>query len=34
MQITPSSEYLIVEADGSVFGVLVTADVDAAYANA
>ncbi len=34
MQNTPSSEYLVVETDGSVFGVLVTADVDAAYANA
>ncbi len=32
MQTTPSSEYLLVEADGSVYGVLVTADVDAAFA--
>ncbi len=34
MHHTPSSEYLLVEADGSVFGVLVTADVDAAFARA
>lgn len=34
MQRTPSSEYLLVEPDGSVFGVLVTADVDAAFAGA
>ena len=31
MQATPSSEYLLVEPDGSVYGVLVTADVDAAF---
>lgn len=28
---TPATEYLLTEADGSVFGVLVTADVDAAF---
>ncbi len=28
----PASEYLLVEPDGSVYGVLVTADVDAAFA--
>ena len=31
MQATPSREYLLVEPDGSVYGVLVTADVDAAF---
>lgn len=31
LQATPASEYLLVEADGRVYGVLVTADVDAAY---
>lgn len=34
MHHTPSTEYLLVEADGSVYGVLVTSDVDAAFANA
>jgi Zn-dependent protease len=28
---TPAAEYLLVEADGSVYGVLATADVDAAF---
>lgn len=32
MQATPASEYLLVEPDGSVYGVLSTADVDAAFA--
>jgi len=32
MHHTPATEYLLVEIDGSVFGVLVTADVDAAFA--
>jgi len=32
MHHTPATEYLLVEPDGSVFGVLVTADVDAAFA--
>jgi hypothetical protein len=27
----PASEYLLVEEDGSVYGVLTTADVDAAF---
>lgn len=31
---TPASEYLLLEADGSVYGVLVTADVDAAFSAA
>ena len=31
MQHAPSSEYLLVEPDGSVYGVLVTQDVDAAF---
>lgn len=31
MQATPAGEYLLVEPDGSVYGVLVTADVDAAF---
>lgn len=31
MQATPTSEYLLVEPDGSVYGVLVTRDVDAAF---
>jgi hypothetical protein len=31
MQRTPATEYVLVEPDGSVFGVLVTADVDAAF---
>lgn len=31
MQATPSAEYLLVEPDGSIFGVLVTADVDTAF---
>ncbi len=32
MQATPATEYLLVEADGSIFGVLVTEDVDRAFA--
>ena len=28
---TPAAEYLLVEEDGSVYGVLVTADVDRAF---
>jgi Zn-dependent protease len=32
MQRTPATEYLLVEADGSVYGVLVTEDVDRAFA--
>ena len=32
MQRTPASEYLLVESDGSIFGVLVTEDVDRAFA--
>lgn len=32
MQRTPASEYLLVEADGSVYGVLVADDVDRAFA--
>jgi Zn-dependent protease/CBS domain-containing protein len=32
MQRTPATEYLLVEADGSVYGVLVTQDVDRAFA--
>lgn len=32
MQRTPASEYLLVEPDGAVFGVLVTDDVDKAFA--
>jgi Zn-dependent protease len=32
MQRTPASEYVLVEDDGSIFGVLVTADVDRAFA--
>jgi len=31
MSATPATEYLLVEADGSIFGVLSTADVDAAF---
>ena len=34
MQRTPASEYLLVEADGSIYGVLVTEDVDRAFAAA
>ena len=34
MHHTPSTEYLLVETDGSVYGVLVAADVDAAFAGA
>jgi Zn-dependent protease/CBS domain-containing protein len=34
MHHTPATEYLLVEADGSVYGVLVTSDVDAAFASA
>jgi hypothetical protein len=32
MQQQPATEYLLVEADGSLFGVLVAADVSAAFA--
>ncbi len=32
MQRTPASEYLLLEPDGSLFGVLVTEDVDRAFA--
>lgn len=32
MQHTPASEYLLVEPDGTIFGVLVTEDVDRAFA--
>jgi hypothetical protein len=31
MQHSPSTEYLLLESDGSVYGVLVTKDVDAAF---
>lgn len=34
MHHTPATEYLLMEADGSVYGVLVTSDVDAAFAGA
>ncbi|MGZ4429802.1 MAG: M50 family metallopeptidase [Nocardioidaceae bacterium] len=34
MQRTPASEYLLVEGDGSIFGVLATEDVDRAFAAA
>lgn len=34
MQRTPATEYLLVEQDGSVYGVLVTDDVDRAFAGA
>ena len=34
MHTTPASEYVLVEPDGSVFGVLVAKDVDAAYRDA
>jgi CBS domain containing-hemolysin-like protein len=34
MQQTPATEYLLVEADGSLYGVLVTQDVDRAFAAA
>jgi Zn-dependent protease/CBS domain-containing protein len=34
MQATPSSEYVLVEPDGRIFGVLSTADVDKAFAAA
>jgi Zn-dependent protease len=34
MQATPSSEYVLLEPDGAVFGVLSTADVDKAFAAA
>ncbi len=34
MQATPASEYLVVEPDGSVRGVLTTADVEASFAGA
>jgi hypothetical protein len=29
---TPAEEYVLVEADGTIFGVLATADVDRAFA--
>jgi hypothetical protein len=32
MQRTPANEYVLVESDGSVFGVLVSSDVDRAFA--
>jgi len=32
MQLTPAKEYVLVESDGSVFGVLVSSDVDRAFA--
>jgi hypothetical protein len=32
MQTHPATEYVLVEEDGSVFGVLSTTDVDAAFA--
>ncbi|MDP9443068.1 MAG: M50 family metallopeptidase [Actinomycetota bacterium] len=32
MQQTPATEYVVVESDGQVFGVLATSDVDAAFA--
>jgi signal-transduction protein with cAMP-binding, CBS, and nucleotidyltransferase domain len=32
MQRTPANEYVLVEPDGSVFGVLVSSDVDRAFA--
>ena len=31
MNRTPAGEYVLVEADGSLYGVLVSADVDAAF---
>jgi CBS-domain-containing membrane protein len=34
MQHRPASEYLLVEADGGIYGVLSTADVDAAFSSA
>jgi len=34
MRETPASEYLVLADDGAVYGVLATADVDAALANA
>jgi hypothetical protein len=32
MQATPATEYLLLEPDGSVFGVLTSEDVDKAFA--
>ena len=32
MQRTPATEYLLLEADGGVYGVLTTSDVDRAFA--
>jgi hypothetical protein len=32
MQRTPATEYLLLEPDGTVYGVLATADVDRAFA--
>jgi hypothetical protein len=32
MQRTPATEYLLLELDGSIFGVLATDDVDRAFA--
>jgi len=34
MQQTPATEYLLIEPDGAIYGVLVTADVDAAFSAA
>jgi hypothetical protein len=34
MQRSPSTEYLLLEPDGSVYGVLVARDVDAAFSTA
>ena len=31
MSATPAEEYVLVEADGTLFGVLATADVDRAF---
>jgi hypothetical protein len=31
MQSAPATEYLLVEADGGIYGVLCTSDVDAAF---
>jgi hypothetical protein len=32
MQRTPATEYLLLESDGTIYGVLSTADVDKAFA--
>jgi hypothetical protein len=34
MQRTPATEYVLIEADGSIYGVLVADDVDRAFAAA